>query len=298
MRDETRQGSRRVRGQQGDGAAAKAARLLAYLQHLRDHKHVRYLPLRPEPRARASPSCQNPPQSAGPPTRGDTRRPQQVSPLRSEAAAWPPARKLQYLQTKSVGDCQRCPLGGARRNIVFGAGSPTASLMFVGEAPGLEEDEQGEPFVGAAGRRLTRWITALGLKREDVYIANVLKCRPPGNRDPSSLEVTRCSPFLRAQIRVIQPKVLVGLGRFAGCLLLGREQRLYEMRAKVHEYVELPAALHVPLIITYHPSYVLRRESEVGGAAQDSRADQPSPDQAVLSDLHRAVSLLGADARV
>jgi DNA polymerase len=206
---------------------------------------------------------------------------------------WSAATKLQYLRERNVGDCRRCPLAATRRNIVFGVGDPDAELMFVGEAPGAEEDRRGEPFVGAAGQRLDQWIAQLGLRRDQVYIANVLKCRPPGNRDPQPLEIDRCSPFLHAQIRAVSPKVIVALGRFAGCLLLGRELKLYEMRGAVHRYREPKSGNETPLVVTYHPSYVIRREQEPGAQAKPDRgAPIKSEDEKVRADLERAYSLV------
>ena len=163
--------------------------------------------------------------------------------------------------------------------------------MFVGEAPGAEEDRRGEPFVGAAGQRLDGWIRWLGLSREQVYIANVLKCRPPRNRDPQPVEIERCSPFLHAQIRAIEPKVIVALGRFAGCLLLGQDRRMYEMRGKLQRYVEPKTKTEFPLVVTYHPSYVLRSEREPR-RRPDRRGSIKTEDQKVLDDLARAGALL------
>jgi DNA polymerase len=215
-------------------------------------------------------------------------------PARPSADQWTAAKKLQYLRERNVGDCRRCPLAATRRNIVFGVGDPDADLMFVGEAPGADEDRRGEPFVGAAGQRLDQWITHLGLRRDQVYIANVLKCRPPGNRDPQPLEIERCSPFLHAQIRAVEPKVIVALGRFAGCLLLGRELKLYEMRGAVHHYREPKSGSEIPLVVTYHPSYVIRREQEPG---PDRSAPIKSEDEKVRADLERAHSLVTGHVR-
>lgn len=214
---------------------------------------------------------------------------------RPSAAQWSATTKLQYLRERNVGDCRRCPLAATRRNIVFGVGDPDADLMFVGEAPGAEEDRRGEPFVGAAGQRLDQWIAHLGLRRDQVYIANVLKCRPPNNRDPRPLEIERCSPFLHAQIRAIEPKILVALGRFAGSLLLGRDLKMYEMRGAVHHYREPKSGAEIPLVVTYHPSYVIRREQEPDARGKpDPRAAIKSEDQKVRGDLERALSLLRA----
>jgi DNA polymerase len=208
---------------------------------------------------------------------------------------WPAARKLAYLRDKNVGDCHRCPLSQTRRNIVFGVGDPEAQIMFVGEAPGADEDRIGEPFVGAAGQRLNRWLEQLGLAREQVYIANVLKCRPPGNRNPHALEIERCAPFLHAQIRAIEPKVIVALGRFAGCLLLGVDMPLHAMRGQPQRYREPKSGVELPVVVTYHPSYVIRTESkprDARGRAQTDRGGViKSEDQKVLDDLARAVSL-------
>jgi DNA polymerase len=214
--------------------------------------------------------------------------------LRQKAQEWSSEKKLAYLQEKNLGDCRRCVLARTRNRIVFGVGDPEADIMFVGEAPGFDEDRSGEPFVGAAGRKLTAWIEELGFTRERVYIANVLKCRPPNNRDPRPEEVERCSPFLEAQIRVIQPKVIVALGRHAGCLLLRAQFRMYEMRGEIHHYEDSKHGVRVPLVVTYHPSYVLRREGEAKqgrrGQADNSEL-RKSENELVMMDLQRALSL-------
>lgn len=166
--------------------------------------------------------------------------------------------------------------------------------MFIGEAPGADEDRQGIPFVGRAGQRLTRWVEWLGMRRDDVYIANVLKCRPPNNRDPSPPEVARCSPFLRAQIRAIQPRVIVALGRHAGNLLLENSQplSLRAMRGRVMRYEQREASIVVPLVVTYHPSYVLRRESEEQREARGQRDGPSRAEQDVYADLRVAMQAL------
>lgn len=153
---------------------------------------------------------------------------------------------------EDLGDCQRCGLAAGRIKIVFGSGSPTADLMFVGEAPGRDEDQQGEPFVGRAGKLLTKIIEAIDLRREDVYIANILKCRPPNNRDPQPDEVAACSPFLFRQIEVIKPKVVVALGAYAARTLLDTEMAISKLRGRFHDY------RGTQLMPTYHPSYLLR----------------------------------------
>jgi DNA polymerase len=152
-----------------------------------------------------------------------------------------------------IGDCTRCKLHGlGRRQIVFGVGNPGADLMFVGEAPGHDEDVQGIPFVGRAGQLLTKIIEAIGLKREEVYIANVIKCRPPENRNPEPDEVASCQPFLFSQIGAIAPKVIVALGSFAAKTLLATEAPISRLRGRVYD---LQGA---KLVCTFHPAYLLR----------------------------------------
>lgn len=153
-----------------------------------------------------------------------------------------------------IGDCTRCKLHGlGRRQVVFGVGNPHAELMFVGEAPGADEDRQGEPFVGRAGQLLTRIIEAIELKRGDVYIANVIKCRPPGNRNPEPDEVATCEPFLLRQIALIRPRVIVALGTFAAHTLLGTDAPISRLRGRVHAF-----AGGASLIPTFHPAFLLR----------------------------------------
>jgi DNA polymerase len=155
-----------------------------------------------------------------------------------------------------IGDCTRCKLHTlGRRQIVFGVGNPNADLMFVGEAPGADEDEQGIPFVGRAGQLLTKIIEAIELKREDVYIANVIKCRPPQNRNPEPDEVETCEPFLFRQIDLIKPKVIVALGKFAAQALLRTDAPISRLRGRVFEY------RGAKLIPTFHPAYLLRTPS-------------------------------------
>jgi DNA polymerase len=156
--------------------------------------------------------------------------------------------------------CRNCALGGIRTQAVFGVGSPSADLMFVGEAPGFHEDQKGEPFVGAAGQLLTKLIEQkLGLQRSDVYIANVLKCRPPGNRDPLPAEVEACKPFLARQLKIIKPKLVVALGNFAAKLLTGSSQGITRLRERSFNLRD-----GTPLMCTFHPAAALR-----GGAAAD-----------------------------
>jgi uracil-DNA glycosylase family 4 len=133
-----------------------------------------------------------------------------------------------------IGDCHRCPLGDTRTTLVFGVGDPHAELMFVGEAPGKNEDLQGEPFVGAAGKLLDELLASIGLVRSQVYIANILKCRPPGNRDPQPTEIETCTPFLSEQIRLIQPKVVATLGKFATQYVLSTDRGITRLRGKLY----------------------------------------------------------------
>lgn len=163
-----------------------------------------------------------------------------------------------------LGECRRCGLCEQRRNIVFGAGSESADIVFVGEGPGFHEDQKGEPFAGAAGELLTRIInTMLRLDRSDVYIANVVKCRPPGNRNPEPGEVAACSPFLRKQLAVIQPKIVVALGRFAIQTLLDTEDSVGHLRGTAHPF---DGAVLVP---TYHPADLLKNPADKRKVMED-----------------------------
>lgn len=166
------------------------------------------------------------------------------------APAERPAALLQILE--DIGDCSRCALHKGRHSIVFGDGSPNARLMFVGEGPGADEDAQGLPFVGRAGQLLNNMISAMGLKREETYICNVVKCRPPGNRTPEPDEANICSQFMFRQIDVVRPQVIVALGATAATYLLGQRQPLAGLRGRVHAF------RGSSLIVTYHPAYLLR----------------------------------------
>ncbi len=148
--------------------------------------------------------------------------------------------------------CHKCPLAGTRTNVVPGEGNPSAKLMFVGEAPGADEDAQGRPFVGRAGQLLTKIIESIGLKREEVYIANILKCRPPENRNPLPSEIAACSSFLEKQIEAIKPEIICALGKFAAQTLLNTETPISQLRGNFYEY------RGIKLIPTYHPAYLLR----------------------------------------
>jgi DNA polymerase len=189
-----------------------------------------------------------------PPARDPERRepPEPSEPMKVYGS---PREALAAIRT-DLGECTRCKLHAlGRRQIVYGVGNPNADLMFVGEAPGADEDIQGEPFVGRAGQLLTKIIEAIGLRREDVYIANVIKCRPPGNRNPEPDEVQQCEPFLFRQIDTIKPKVIVALGKFAAQSLLRTGDPITRLRGREFTYRD---AILMP---TYHPAYLLRTPS-------------------------------------
>jgi uracil-DNA glycosylase len=157
-----------------------------------------------------------------------------------------------------VAACTRCALSATRTQTVFGVGDLRAQWLIVGEAPGAEEDRQGEPFVGRAGQLLNSMLRAVGLSREQVYIANVLKCRPPGNRDPSALEASECIPYLEQQIALLQPKIMLAVGRIAAQNLLHTDKTLGSLRQQVHRF----GLAQVPLVVTYHPAYLLRTPAD------------------------------------
>jgi uracil-DNA glycosylase family 4 len=166
-----------------------------------------------------------------------------------------------------LGDCRRCKLCEKRTNVVFGVGSPTARLMFVGEGPGEDEDKKGEPFVGRAGQLLTDMIQkGMGLRRQDVYIANVVKCRPPGNRNPEPDEIAACSPFLLRQVALIQPEAIVALGKFAAQALLKTDAPIGKLRGRWHAFEG------IPLMPTFHPAYLLRSPDQKKLAWEDLKA--------------------------
>jgi uracil-DNA glycosylase len=185
------------------------------------------------------------------------------------------AAALQAIRQDLGADCSRCKLHTlGRTQVVFGVGNPDADLMFVGEAPGADEDVQGEPFVGRAGQLLTKIIEAISLKREDVYIANVIKCRPPGNRNPEPDEVEQCEPFLFRQIDTVKPKVVVALGKFAAQCLLRTNDPITRIRGREFKYRD---AILMP---TYHPAYLLRT---------------PSAKREVWEDMKRVRAILRGD---
>ena len=189
-------------------------------------------------------------------------------------------RKLPVVSLESVreeiGECTRCKLHKGRTNLVFGVGNPRARLMFVGEAPGEDEDKKGEPFVGKAGQLLTKMIEAMGLEREDVYICNTVKCRPPNNRNPEPDELSSCEPFLKGQLAAVKPEAIVTLGKFAAQALLRDETPISRMRGNWREYEG------IPVMPTFHPAYLLRSPQEKGK---------------VWDDLQQVMKKLGLEAR-
>jgi DNA polymerase len=174
------------------------------------------------------------------------------------------AEILAAVKTEIGPDCSRCKLHGlGRKQVVFGVGNPDADLMFVGEAPGADEDIQGIPFVGRAGQLLTKMIEAINLRREDVYIANVIKCRPPGNRNPEPDEIEQCEPFLFQQIEAVKPRVIVALGAFAAKTLLRSEESISRLRGRTYDFHG------AQLIPTFHPSFLLRSPDRKRDAWED-----------------------------
>ncbi|HYM79582.1 MAG TPA: uracil-DNA glycosylase [Candidatus Dormibacteraeota bacterium] len=192
-----------------------------------------------------------------------------------EHGATDPVAALKLIR-EDLGDCTRCKLHKqGRKQIVFGVGNPRAELMFVGEGPGADEDAQGEPFVGRAGQLLNNMIKAMGIRREDVYIANVVKCRPPGNRTPERDECDTCSPFLMRQIAVIKPKVVVALGAVSAKNLLAINAPMSELRGRFYDFMPAGARSSDPswqgskLAVTYHPAFLLRDPRQKGEAWKD-----------------------------
>lgn len=166
---------------------------------------------------------------------------------------------------QQVSSCTLCDLHKTRRNVVFGVGNKDADILIIGEAPGATEDAQGKPFVGRAGLLLDAMLATIGLHRDDVFIANILKCRPPNNRDPLPREVKLCTPYLQQQIALIKPKIIMAVGRIAAHFLLNTNQSLGRLRGRVYSYGEQK----IPLLVTYHPAYLLRSPREKAKAYQD-----------------------------
>ena len=210
------------------------------------------------------PPAAAPPATAAPPAPEPPPAPGPIASARGGAKALRVVRE-------ELGECTRCKLSGGRKQIVFGVGNPEADLVFVGEAPGADEDEQGEPFVGAAGQLLTRMITAMGFQRSDVYICNVIKCRPPYNRNPEPDEVAACEPFLKRQLSALRPRMLVALGKFAAQALCRETTPITRLRGNLRSYEG------IPVMPTYHPAYLLRTPEAKRQAWQDL--------QAVLAEL-------------
>jgi uracil-DNA glycosylase len=177
---------------------------------------------------------------------------------REEGADWPELRSR-------VAACTRCALSSTRTQTVFGVGSLQAQWLIVGEAPGAEEDRQGEPFVGRAGQLLNSMLRAIGLSRDEVFIANVLKCRPPGNRDPTAAEAAECLPYLERQIALLKPKIMLAVGRIAAQNLLRTDKTLGSLRQQVHSF----GVSKVPMVVTYHPAYLLRTPGDKRKAWED-----------------------------
>ncbi|HLK71593.1 MAG TPA: uracil-DNA glycosylase [Steroidobacteraceae bacterium] len=179
-----------------------------------------------------------------------------------------PAPDLWGALQSEVSVCRRCALCESRTQTVFGVGDKAADVLVVGEAPGAEEDRQGEPFVGRAGQLLNSMLRALGRERQSVYIANILKCRPPGNRDPSAAEVASCLPYLQRQIELLSPRLVLVVGRIAAQSLLATDAPVGRLRGHLHRY----GAQRIPLVVTYHPAYLLRSPGEKRRAWADLKA--------------------------
>lgn len=184
-------------------------------------------------------------------------QPAPAAKLPAAAVAPSPSGAIELMEwdalAQAVTECRACKLCSSRRQTVFGVGDTQADWLIVGEAPGEHEDRQGEPFVGQAGKLLDNMLKALGLNRTNkVYIANVLKCRPPGNRNPEPEEVAQCQPFLRRQVELLQPRIVLAMGRFAVQALLGTSEPIGKLRGRAHQY------MGIPLVVTYHPAYLLR----------------------------------------
>jgi uracil-DNA glycosylase family 4 len=187
---------------------------------------------------------------------------------------WGEAQSLDGLNAL-ICTCVKCPLGHSRTNFVFGTGNPAATLMIIGEAPGADEDAQGEPFVGRAGQLLNKILEAIGFKRQDVYICNILKCRPPGNRKPLAEEVDLCIPYLRKQIALVKPKLILALGLTAAENLLGTTESLSRLRGRIMQYEG------TPLMVTYHPAALLRNPNWKRPAWEDVQAVRKLHDELV-----------------
>jgi DNA polymerase len=233
----------------------------------------------PEPASPASPSMTSIPTASQESTipRRTLVSDQPVPPLVSFGPVLPAAQRPAALAAVRdlIGECQRCQLAQGRNKIVFADGDANAQIMFVGEGPGADEDAQGLPFVGRAGQLLNNMIAAMGLKREQVYIANIVKCRPPQNRKPEPGEANTCMPFLERQIEIVRPRVLVALGATAATYLLGMRGSIASMRGRIHDY------RGIQTVVTYHPAFLLR---------------DPTQKKEAWKDLQMAMSALGIKA--
>ena len=213
--------------------------------------------------------------------------------LKPEQSVSDPVKALKIIR-EDLGDCTRCVLHKqGRKQIVFGVGNPNAELMFVGEGPGADEDEKGEPFVGRAGQLLNNMIKAMGIEREQVYIANIVKCRPPGNRQPEREECATCSPFLMRQIAVVKPKVIVALGATAAKTLLAMNSSMMQLRGRFYDFRPAGVRSNDPnwdgckLAVTYHPAFLLRDPRQKGEAWKDL--------QMVMKELGRKAPAKGSE---
>ncbi|MCB9785159.1 MAG: uracil-DNA glycosylase [Deltaproteobacteria bacterium] len=237
-----------------------------------DSPPVRPLSARLAVAAPAAPRDAVPPAAARPRPAADRPRTSPGIAAAPPPSARPGASSPELLAVRQdLGECTRCRLHAGRHNIVFGVGNPAADLVVVGEGPGYYEDQTGEPFVGRAGQLLTRMLAAIGVARADAYICNVVKCRPPDNRDPLPDEVAACAPFLERQLEALRPKVIVPVGRFAAQVICGTDESLTRLRGSVRAWRS------IPVVPTYHPAYLLRR---------------PEHKRETWSDLLRARALL------
>jgi uracil-DNA glycosylase len=232
-------------------------------EHLKYYRDLGVAGLTTDPAWRARASHEAPPQVDEP-----------LAVSRPEPSAGSPKPMTLTEIRADIGDCTRCKLHTTRQTIVFGSGNPEAQLMFVGEAPGADEDEQGLPFVGRAGQLLTKIIEAIDLKRDDVYIANVIKCRPPANRNPEPDEIATCEPFLFQQIDSIKPRVIVALGTHAAHTLLKTDAPISRIRGKQHDF---RGAILIP---TFHPAYLLRSPERKRDVWEDMKLVKALLDQA------------------
>lgn len=217
--------------------------------------------------SQSQPQPQPQPQPESQPTMSAKKSPPKTSAKEAKGAGSVEASDLSSLDLikQAVSACQKCELHKSRTNAVSGVGNPDADWFFVGEAPGQNEDLQGEPFVGRAGKLLDQMIAALGMTREQVFIANILKCRPPNNRDPVLAEVDQCEPYLHQQLALIKPKVIVALGRISAQTLLRTDKPIGKLRGNSFQY----GANNIPLVVTYHPAYLLRSPRQKAVAWED-----------------------------